>query len=230
MSKNIGILNCYADEPKSALSATYFANVFDGTKIINICFNEKIANINSYDGYIISGSRSGHKDKGNWISELRNIIKNIHKYDIPCLAVCFGHQAVAHTFSGSTVRNLAGEEGFQNIPTMAGNETIHLFDGLPNPVKVYQSHKDAVMKPPKGSHNVIYNEKCVQYFQYGSIHSIQSHPEITVPIAIEFAKKENRNIEDILNGVTSENFQSDKILKNFYNIVNNSKTSTDYTV
>ena len=37
--------------------------------------------------------------------------------DIPCLAVCFGHQLVALIFGGKTVINLGGEEGFQDVPT-----------------------------------------------------------------------------------------------------------------
>lgn len=89
-------------------------------------------------------------------------------------------------------------------------------------MKVYQSHSNAVIKAPPGSIQVIYNEKCVQYFQFGSIYSIQSHPEITVPIAVELAKKENKKnkeIETILNGVNEQNIQSHKILENFSNIV-----------
>ena len=219
MSLNIAILNCYADEPTSAPSASFFAKHIPDTKIINVCFDEQIGDIHDFDGYIVSGSRSGHKDKEVWINDLRKIIREIHSEDIPCLAVCFGHQVVAHTFNGTTVRSLAGEEGFQNIPTMAGDNIIRLFADLSNPVKVFQSHKDAVMKPPKGSINTIYNDKCVQYYEYGSIYSIQSHPEISVQTALEIAKKEGRETASFLNGVTEENCQSQKIIENFYNIV-----------
>lgn len=222
MPIKIGILNCYADESKSAPSAGYFSDIVENTTIINTCYNEKIESINDYDGYIISGSRSCYEDKDSWITDLKELVKQIYDENIPCLAVCFGHQVVAHMFDGTAVRNLASEEGFQNVPTVVADAPIYLFSGLPNPVKVYQSHSDAVMKAPPGSIQVIYNEKCVQYFQFGSIYSIQSHPEITVPIAVELAKKENKKnkeIETILNGVNEQNIQSHKILENFSDIV-----------
>lgn len=222
MPIKIGILNCYADEPKSAPSAGYFSDIVENTTIINTCYNEKIESINDYDGYIISGSRSCYEDKDSWITDLKELVKQIYDENIPCLAVCFGHQVVAHMFDGTDVRNLASEEGFQNVPMVVADAPIYLFSGLPNPVKVYQSHSDAVIKAPPGSIQVIYNEKCVQYFQFGSIYSIQSHPEITVPIAVELAKKENKKnkeIETILNGVNEQNIQSHKILENFSDIV-----------
>jgi len=222
MPIKIGILNCYSDEPKSALSARYFSDIIDDTTIINTCYNEKIENINDYDGYIISGSRSCYEDKDSWITNLKELVKQIYDENIPCLAVCFGHQVVAHMFDGTAVRNLASEEGFQDVPTKMGEDSVRLFTGLPNPMKVFQSHNDAVMKAPPGSIQVIYNGKCVQYFQFGSIYSIQSHPEITVPIAVELGKKENKKnkeIETILNGVNEQNIQSHKILENFSNIV-----------
>ena len=122
-------------------------------------------------------------------------------------------------FGGNTVRNLGSEEGFQDVPTTVGEEFIRLFTGLPNPVKVYQSHNDAVMKAPPESTQVIYNEKCVQYYKYGSIYSIQSHPEITIPIAIELAKRDEKEIGLVLNGVNEQNIQSYKVLENFSNIV-----------
>lgn len=219
MSIKIGILNCYSDEPKSAPSAYYFSDIINDVTIINICYNEKIENINDYDGYIISGSRSYHKDKDSWISDLKGIVKQIYNKNIPCLAVCFGHQVVAGMFDGTIIRNFASEEGFQDVPTAVGDTPINLFSGLSNPVKVYQSHNDAVIKAPPESIQVIYNEKCVQYFQIGSIYSIQSHPEITVPIAIKLTKRKEKDLELMLNGVNEQNIQSHTIFKNFYAIV-----------
>jgi len=219
MHNKIGILNCYSDEPISAPSAQLFVNNIPNTKIINYCYGEKIKDVNQYDGYIISGSRSCHRDRDKWIMELRQLIKDIHVKDIPCLAVCFGHQLVAHIFGGTTVINLASEEGFQDVQTKMGEDTIRLFAGLPSPVKVYQSHNDAVMKAPPGSIQKINNEKCLQYYQFGSIYSIQSHPEIDIAAAYRFAERDEKEIKAILNGVNEKNIQSYKILKNFSKIV-----------
>ncbi len=222
MTKIIGILNCYADEPFSAPSARLFSANISDAKIINHCHGEMINNISQYDGYIISGSRSCHKDNDSWITDIKEIIKQIYDKNIPCLAVCFGHQVVAHMFGGSTVKNQAGEDGFQDVPTKRAEGSVKLFAGLPNPVKVYQSHYDAVLKAPPESTQVISNDKCVQYYQYGSIISIQSHPEIDVEAAKRFVIRDNKDIKTVLNGVNEQNIQSQMILKNFYTIVENS--------
>jgi GMP synthase (glutamine-hydrolysing) len=222
MPIKIGIINCYSDEPTSAPSASYFSDIVEDTTIINICSGEKIENTNDYDAYIISGSRTCYENKDSWIKYLREIVKQIYDENIPCLAVCFGHQVVADIFGGNTVRNRNGEEGFQDVPTTLGEEAIRLFKGLPNPVKVFQSHNDAVMKAPPGSIQVIYNEKCVQYYQFGSIYSIQSHPEIDIMAAKQFAKRDNKDVKTILNGVNEINIRSRRILENFSNIVEKS--------
>jgi GMP synthase (glutamine-hydrolysing) len=219
MPIKIAIINCYADEPKSAPSAQLFVDNIPIATIINHCHGEKIDDISKYDGFIISGSRLCHRDQDDWIIELQKLIKEIHQKDIYCLAVCFGHQLAAHIFGGNTVRNLVSEEGFQDVPTKMGEEQVRLFAGLPNPMKVYQSHNDAVMKAPPGSVQIIYNEKCIQYYQFGPIMSIQSHPEIDIAAAKRFAKRDNKDEKTILNGVNEQNIQSQIILNNFYNIV-----------
>ena len=219
MEKKIGILNNYADEPITAPSASYFAQFIESNDIINICHGEEISDINKYEGFIISGSRSCHKDQSAWINYLKEVISDIYLNNIPCLAVCFGHQIVADMFGGKTIVNSNGEEGFQDVPTSANNEVPKLFSDLPNPLKIYQSHNDAVLEVPKIASNVLKNEKCVQYYELGSIYSIQSHPEISVANAVNIAKRDNQNVETILNGVTNENIQSHFILKNFINLI-----------
>jgi len=219
MEKRIGILNNYSDEPTTAPSANYFAQFIENTEIINICHGEKIDNIHHYDGYIISGSRSCHKDKSGWINYLKDLVDEIHINNIPCLAVCFGHQIVADMFGGKTTVKSNGEEGFQEVPTSSNGEAIKLFSNLPNPLKIYQSHNDAVSEAPPKSTNVISNEKCIQYYEIGSIYSIQSHPEISVINAVSIAKRDGQNIDEILNGVTEETSSSHLILHNFVNLI-----------
>ena len=120
---------------------------------------------------------------------------------------------------GETVVNSNSEEGFQEVPTISNGKSINIFKNLSNPTKIYQSHNDAVIKAPIQAKNVIKNDKCVQYYELGSIYSIQSHAEISVSNAIKIAKRDNQNIEKILNGVTEENSTSHLVLQNFVNLI-----------
>ena len=63
MPIKIAIINCYADELKSAPSVKLFVENIPTATIINHCHGEKIDNISKYDGHIISGSRSCHRDQ-----------------------------------------------------------------------------------------------------------------------------------------------------------------------
>lgn len=219
MEKRIAILNNYADEPISGPSASYFKEFITNSELINVCHGEKIDNINKYSAYIISGSRSSHKDEYDWLKYLKELIKELYKNKVPCLAVCFGHQLVADIFEGTTIIKSNGEEGFQDVPTKSTNIKPKIFNTLPNPVKIYQSHNDAVMEAPPKAVNIIKNEKCVQYFELGSIYSIQSHPEISVSNAINIAKRDNQNIDEILNDVTKESIKAHLVLVNFVNLI-----------
>lgn len=220
MGIKTGILNCYSDEPKSAPSANYFRQYVNNADIINICHSDKLTNLDKYDGYIISGSRSSYQDEVDWIRYLEYLIKQLYFKRIPCLAVCFGHQLVAKIFGGKTIVNSNGEEGFKDIPI---KDKINLFKNLPNPVKIYQSHHDAVLEPPPGSIDFISNDRCVQYYQYGSIYSIQSHPEISVTNAKAIAIREKQEIDLILNGVNDKNIESHIVLTNFVRIIEQMK-------
>ena len=219
MDKRIGILNNYADESSSAPSARYFKDFIDNSEIINICHGERIIDINKYDGYVISGSRSCHLDNLDWIGYLRSLIKEIYSNKIPCLAVCFGHQLVADVFGGKTIAKKNGEEGFRIIPTDSDKKQPRLFVDIPTPLKIYQSHNDAVLSAPPHSNNILRNEKCIQYYEFGSIYSIQSHPEISVATAIKIAKRDDQNINEVLNGVTEENIRSQLVIRNFVELV-----------
>jgi GMP synthase-like glutamine amidotransferase len=223
MLNKIGILNCYADELPSAPSASYFMEFIENGQIINTCHGEKLDNFSKYDGIIISGSRSCHMEEYDWIKYLETIILEIYRSELPCLAVCFGHQLVAKIFGGNTVVKLGGEEGFLDVPTKHAEHSIELFNNLPDPVKIYQSHNDSVQKSPSGSINTLCNETCVQYFQHGPIHAIQSHPEITVSTAVKIAMRDGQKIDVILNGVNVENILSHKVIHNFISIVEKTK-------
>ena len=97
------------------------------------------------------------------------------------LGVCFGHQLLARAFGGTVQRHPIGWE--------VGETTVHLtkeafesplFSGLPQQLRVIESHRDAVLTlPPEASLLASNQHTQVQAFSIGStIFGVQFHPEM----------------------------------------------------
>lgn len=66
------------------------------------------ANLQDYDGYMLSGSPASVHDEHDWINQLCDLILDADKLDKRIVASCFGHQLVAKTFGGSVGKNEQG--------------------------------------------------------------------------------------------------------------------------
>lgn len=99
----------------------------------------------------------------------------------PMLGVCFGHQLLARAFGGTVHRHPVGWE--------VGETTVHLtkaaldsplFAGMPQQLRVIESHRDAVLELPANAELLASNQHTrTQAFAIGSdIFGVQFHPEM----------------------------------------------------
>lgn len=58
--------------------------------------------VDSFDGYLVTGSAAGVYDDFDWIAPLMDFIRDAHKADKPLVGICFGHQVIAHALGGRT--------------------------------------------------------------------------------------------------------------------------------
>lgn len=180
-------------------------------------------------GIIFSGSPRDAWAVDPLNDRLIAIARNAAADEKPMLGVCFGHQLLARAFGGSVERNPAGWE--------VGETTVHLtkaavespiFSGMPQQLRVIESHRDAVLTLPPEAELLASNQHTRnQAFAIGPrVFGVQFHPEMTGDILRHlWAGRRDRVREDVefdldaqldSAGTTPE---AERIFENFASIV-----------
>lgn len=134
-------------------------------------------NIESYDGYLLTGSPVSVHDKDEWIKMLSEFVGKVHKKNKPIVGVCFGHQLIAKHFGGVVESN---EKGW-----MIGSFSLNIIKKLPWMKKkimttdLFHFNKERVTKLPKDAISFASSED-YPYYAYtigDNILCLQGHPE-----------------------------------------------------
>ena len=134
-------------------------------------------NIESYDGYLLTGSPVSVHDKDEWIKMLSEFVGKVDKKNKPIVGVCFGHQLIAKHFGGVVESN---EKGW-----MIGSFSLNISKKLPWMKKkimttdLFHFNKERVTKLPKDAISFASSED-YPYYAYtigDNILCLQGHPE-----------------------------------------------------
>ncbi len=133
------------------------------------------------DGIIFSGSPRDAWSDDPAIVRLVDFMRETVNRGQPLLGVCFGHQILARAFGGTVARNPAGwEVGERNVTITAAGRECGLFEGMPETLRVIESHQDAVLSLPPDATLLVENSHTpIQGFGIGSrAFGVQFHPEM----------------------------------------------------
>ena len=140
------------------------------------------ANIDEYDAYIITGSKSGVYEDLPWVDLLADFVKVLHQHKKPLIGICFGHQLIANVLGGKAGKASSGWEIGVKTATLntAGNSLIggDFF-------KLLYSHQDQVFEPATGAKVLASTPGCPIAMTALDQHilTFQGHPEFPTAYA-----------------------------------------------
>ncbi len=141
------------------------------------------------DIWFITGSPKSVYEDLPWIHDLSAFVKELHLGRKKTIAICFGHQMVAHALGGRVAKSAVGwGVGIRSFDLIKHkNWMTQLPEVHPEKMSLLFSHQDQVEVMPKEAELLAGDKFCpFQMMQIGEhIMTMQGHPEFTVAFARE---------------------------------------------
>lgn len=206
MPLTIGILNADQVRPELAPRFGEYTDMFKRllcradssvvTRNYQVTAGHYPADIDEVDGYVITGSKYSVYDDEPWIHQLGEFVQTLHARRKKLVAICFGHQLVAHVLGGETAKSKAGWAlGVQHcVITSALSATVAVGDGM----SFLASHQDQVITLAPGSVTVASSDICPHVMtQLGEhILTLQWHPEFNADYVEELLHLRREQLGD----------------------------------
>ena len=151
-----------------------------------------------FDGLILTGSASSLVEPEPWMHDAAGFVRDAAVAGLPVLGVCFGHQLVGRAWGCSVRVNPRGwEAGTHEVELTDEGSRDALFAGLPQRVRVNQSHRDEVDVLGPGVVRLAGGEHTLnQALAVGDhVRGVQFHPEMD-GVVIRRLIRHRRNILD----------------------------------
>lgn len=134
----------------------------------------------AYDGYLITGSPASVNNATlPWVEPLMASIRELDRFQVPTVGLCFGHQAIAKALGGVVGHNPGGwclgvaETDVKHAEGWMQPEKSHL--------NLFAAHNEQVLTPPAQARVLSQSDFCpVGSFAVGQhFFTSQYHPEIS---------------------------------------------------
>jgi len=155
--------------------------------VAQVYLGTALPSFRDFDAIIPGGGPMGvyeiDKPEYDFIKREADYLKAAIDAGIPILAICFGHQLVAHILGGEVIRDENKREiGWFDISQNPDGQRSKIFSEVPQSFKLFQFHYDRIARLPDNVKVLATSDNCdVQALAYESlpIHSAQFHPEIS---------------------------------------------------
>jgi GMP synthase (glutamine-hydrolysing) len=176
-------------------------------------------NVNSADGWLLTGSKYGAYEDLPWIKPLEQFLSTAYENNVPIVGICFGHQILAQALGGKVEKFSGG---------WSVGRVNYQLDDAEQPVPLYAWHQDQVVELPADATVVGSTDFCrYAALQYGNkAYTIQPHPEFTEGYINDLltARKDvlptniiEQAVDSIAGGDTNPRIIADKIAGFFLN-------------
>lgn len=188
MSKRFALLWCSEEKRIDYRNEMVDVLKMDDSKwdIIS-AFSDLSQIVDSYDGFVISGSEYSVNNDKERFSGLFDFIRLAHKKEKPIVGICFGCQSLAVALGGEVSFNPDNKFRFGTDKLKFLVELKDQIGGEINNSYLIESHGECVSIRPPGSRLLAYSDStAVEIFSLDNhILGIQGHPELTREIVEE---------------------------------------------
>lgn len=143
-----------------------------------VCKGQFPAEINGFDGVVITGSPASVTEDAPWMRQLSALILAVIAAGQPIFGACFGHQLIAQTLGAAIIRNPNGW-GHGRLPLAR----VHRLQcsALCEHLTLYGSHIEQVASAPPNTTITFCGPglPIAGFAQGRHLYTIQHHPEMT---------------------------------------------------
>jgi GMP synthase (glutamine-hydrolysing) len=165
----------------------WFARVLGSDYVfeVHFAFDKPHHRLSGYDAMVLTGSPRSLVEPEPWMDDAAAFVRKADDAGVPVLGVCFGHQLIGYAYGGRVRTNPNGwEVGTVEVTLTVDGVSDPLFAGLPETLRVNQSHRDEVgeLGPTTrvlaaGAHTPN------QAIGVGDhVRGVQFHPEMNAPV------------------------------------------------
>ena len=155
-------------------------------RVVEVYKGDRLPDPALFSGVVITGSNAMVTDRVAWSEHTASWLPSVLETGTPLLAICYGHQLLAHGTGGIVGLNPRGSEvGTVEIRLSDAADGDPLFGSLPHMIRVHVSHFQSVLTPPAGATILAASVRDPHHaFSYGArAWSVQFHPEFDAEIA-----------------------------------------------
>lgn len=198
------------------------------TQVVNVQIGEKFPSLKNCAGVIITGSHAMVTEELPWSLKIEDFIKELIKFEIPLLGICYGHQLLAKSLAGQADYHPLGMElGTVKISATEEFKNDAIFKHLPTDFDAHVVHAQSALTLPKNAVLLASNafEKNHAFRIGKNAWGVQFHPEYDANIMkayIHEVAKDKPINEDEISLHVKETTHANKIIKLFVNVVKNS--------
>lgn len=141
---------------------------------------------------VVSGSHAMVSQRDDWGASTARWLRAVIEADIPLLAICYGHQLLAHAFGGVVGPNPRGRSfGTATFELTAEGQADRLLSPLGPRFVAHVSHSEAVLELPPGARLLAHSPHDPHaVFALGSrAWGVQFHPEFDAAITRAYIRQ-----------------------------------------
>jgi len=143
-------------------------------------------------GIVLTGSHRMVTQQEGWLRRAASWLREVVVAEVPLLAICYGHQLLAHVAGGAVDYSPAGREfGTVSVELGAAAPADPLFSGLPGRFGVQVCHAQSVLSLPPGAECLAASvREPHQAFRVGRrAWGVQFHPEFDADVTRTYVRQ-----------------------------------------